>query len=284
MTVIDDTDGLAGRLAEAFPDLGAPMLTRLGAGWASDVFVTDGGLVVRVGRNDWAWRSFELEQRLLPAIAPHLPVEVARITHLAGPDERFPLGVAVHRMIEGDAATPADMTPALAADVGAFLAALHRVPLDVARGAGVRALETRRQVAAWAPEADVLIEDDTVRAALRDWARGVHDGSRFSGGATVLCHFDAWCENLILRDGALAGVLDFGDATLAAPAAEFAALSYYGPAFLDAAIEGYRHAGGASAVHLDEVRDHLVYRELRGVTGATPAELPDELPKLRRAL
>ncbi len=275
-------------LAAAFPHLDLRGLRPLASGWASEVYRTDGGFVMRVAKHALAWEHLQQEQRLLPLIAGDLAAEVARITDLAPPSERSPLGVAVHRMLEGVPAGPGDMTEAVAGDLGRFFAALHHVPLERAGAGGVRALEAAAQSLAWAEAVTPAVEDGEVRDALGAWLVGVRDGVRFASGPLVLCHFDAWSENLLLRDGRLAGVLDWGDAVLAPPAAEFAAISYYGPAFTLEVAEAYRAAGGSLPDGWrEQARDYLVYRELRGLhTAATSEseEMADSLRKLRVAL
>src|SRR5690606_30139652 len=115
-------------------------------------------------------------------------------------------------------AGPRDMTAGVAGDLGRFFAAAHRVLLEQAQAGGVRALEAAAESLAWAEVVTPAIEDGEVRDALGAWLAGIGEGARFAGGPLVLCHFDAWSENLLLRDGRLAAVLDWGDAVLAPPA------------------------------------------------------------------
>src|SRR5689334_13755677 len=84
--------------------------------------------------------GYAREARLLMALGPHLPVAIPQPRWVAGPSARFPGGVSGYRLLPGRPLAPADLTPAhgpaLAADLAAFLLALHRVmlPGDRARG------------------------------------------------------------------------------------------------------------------------------------------------------
>lgn len=278
------TKVLTARLRALFADLDVADLEPVASGYASEVFRSDRGHIVRVGKHPLAVDSYRLEQALLPGIASDLPVQVPVVTHLAPPSEAFPFSVAVHREIKGAPASPEAMSETVAEGLGQFLAALHRVPPGRAATLGVRVLEAWQDALAWARVCDPAIEDARVREALREWLVGVAEGTRFAAqqaAALTLCHFDAWCENLLLRDGRLVGVLDFGDACLAEPAAEWAALAYYPREFALATIEAYQEAGGAWPHDgFKRARDYLVYRELRGLHGALTGQ-PEEVEEYR---
>jgi aminoglycoside phosphotransferase (APT) family kinase protein len=106
-----------------------------GEGWDNTVFLAD-GWVFRFPRRQIAVPLLKNEARLLPALAPRLPlpVPVPRLFPATpGPGaERFPWPFAGHLLLPGhttDAATPTDDERARAAPIlGAFLRTLHAQP------------------------------------------------------------------------------------------------------------------------------------------------------------
>ena len=89
----EDLDNLEKALQHAFPDLHvvAP-LKAIGEGLGSAVVETAGGIVFRIGKNAQASEGYALEERLLPALRPRLPVPDPRWRQEAS--ARFPFGLA----------------------------------------------------------------------------------------------------------------------------------------------------------------------------------------------
>ena len=161
-----------------------------------------------------------------------------------------------HRYLDGTPATDVRLrggaSRRFAPEVGAFLEALHAVPLEEARAIGV-------------PEVDLGTEQypKLVATALpllgprsRAWLETRFEGFLRAGGsraaARVLVHGDISHQHLLTdASGALLGVIDFADAMIADPALDFAGLlnqgsweflrrvlaAYTGPAARDPDLE-----------------------------------------------
>ena len=128
---------LAAALAEVFPDLRpiAP-LRPLGEGFRSRVVVTAGAVVFRVGKNARAAESYQREARLLPALAPRLPVAIPYPRWRARPSAALPFGALGYPMLPGVPLSPDRLPPdgaPLAAALAGFLLALHRISPDAAQ-------------------------------------------------------------------------------------------------------------------------------------------------------
>jgi aminoglycoside phosphotransferase (APT) family kinase protein len=163
------------------------------------------------------------DSRWLPVLAPHLPVAVPVPVAVGEPDESYPFPWSVVPWLRGRTPTADNADPhELAADLGAFVTALHAVdttggPLKTgtSRGAPVRAwdpfvreaideaghrIDRARVLAAW---------DDCLAAP--DWE-----------GDPVWIHGDLLPGNLLVDGGRLSAVIDFGALGLGDPAPDLA--------------------------------------------------------------
>jgi aminoglycoside phosphotransferase (APT) family kinase protein len=180
-------------------------------------------LSVRLPSGDWYALQVAKEQRWLPALAPHLPLEIPAPVARGAPGEGYPYEWSVYRWIEGE---PAGSAPILdpsgfAAELAGFLRALAAVPADGGpepgphnwhRGGPVRFYEEEALAAL-----DALGDRVDRAAALAVWERAV--SSSFAG-EPVWFHGDVAEGNLLVRDGRLAAVIDFGTSGVGDPACD----------------------------------------------------------------
>ena len=151
----------------------------------------------------------------LPRLAPHLPVRVPEQLAVGWPDDVYPYPWAVYRYVEGDHPSVEDAEgDQLAEDLAAFVLAMRALDPSGARG-GYRTgpLSDRDDyVREWAMKADGLID---AAAVLRIWDEAL--------AAPAWQHEPAWVHsdlspgNLLVRDGRLVAVIDFGAAGIGDP-------------------------------------------------------------------
>ncbi len=225
---IEITEGLVrDLLRDHHPDLTDHPI-RLGArGWDNQLWRLGDDLAVRL---PWATQSADTllrkEHAWLPALAPHLPLQIPVPQRLGEPSERFPRPWIVTTWVPGE---PADRAPATraaeAADtLAAFLTALHRpaptgAPAGRDRGGPLpdHAEGFAKGLAA-ATELGLIPDPDAVRAVWADAAAA----SDWAGPALWL-HGDLHPANVLTADGTFCGVIDFGDLFAADPAWDLAA-------------------------------------------------------------
>jgi aminoglycoside phosphotransferase (APT) family kinase protein len=236
------SDALARSLIEAqFPALTPAGVALLGAGWDNTAFRVNGTYVFRFPRRQVAVPLLETEARLLPFLAPRLPLPVPAPTFLGRPTDEYPWPFAGYRMLPGRTACTAALTEAdcaaAAVPLARFLAALHAVPAveAVRHGAGpdrFARLDLARQLPRARETLDQLVrrglvDDPGPYAALLETAPAT-----YAARADTVVHGDLYARHLLVDSAnRLAGVIDWGDVHLGDPAADLAvALTFLPPA------------------------------------------------------
>ncbi len=227
--VVDEATA-ARLVAEQHPALAdLPVRAVRSIGTVNAVFRLGDDLCLRMPRvPDWA-ESLDRELRWLPVLAPHLPLPVPQAVAVGGPGAGFPLRWAVLRWIEGepyDDDLVAD-EPAAARALAGFVRALRTVDATGAPVAGRRPLaELDARTRAAVRSVPDLLDVDAVLAA---WDRALA-APAWTGSPTWI-HGDLLRPNLLVRDGRLCAVIDFGGAGVGDPATDvLAAWSVFGPA------------------------------------------------------
>jgi aminoglycoside phosphotransferase (APT) family kinase protein len=206
-------------LRERFPALEIRDVRAIEAGWDSLVLEVNGEYVFRFPRRPEVEEWVEREILLLPELAETLPVEVPRFEFVA----RNGVLCVGYRKLVG-AAAGADLGERAGDDLGRFLSALHRFPVERARSLGVPYFDP----AAWRAHFEgfcgvlrqrvlpLLAHDERERAEeLFAEVSGLHF-------EPALVHGDLGPEHVLVREGRVAGVIDWSDARVGDPALDFA--------------------------------------------------------------
>src|SRR5439155_12562403 len=128
----ETSPSLAAALIERqFPELRPARVEAFGEGWDNFAFRVNGTLLFRFPRRQLAVEGLETEHRLLPRLAPLLPLPVPRPRWLGRAELGWPWPFLGHEMVPGDTAFGAALNDreraALARSLGELLSALHRV-------------------------------------------------------------------------------------------------------------------------------------------------------------
>ena len=181
-------------------------------------------LVVRMPRVESAIGQAEKERLWLPRLAPQLPLAIPVPLAHGEPGEGYPWGWSIYGWLEGDNATIDRITDPrrLAADLARFIAALQKIdstdgPLagrhNFYRGVplAMRDEPTREALASCGG----LIDTDAARAA---WEASLE--VPIWEEDPVWVHGDIQSGNLLVVDGRLSAVIDFGGLGLGDPAVD----------------------------------------------------------------
>ncbi|WP_030159457.1 aminoglycoside phosphotransferase family protein [Glycomyces sp. NRRL B-16210] len=215
-TVIDEAFVRA-LVSEGHPDLAGLALREVDGGWDNRMWRLGDDLAVRLPRTPRAPALLEKEHRWLPALAPLLPLPVPVPLRLGEPTSRFPETWTVTTWVPGEPADRAAVARPESADALAdFLLALHReAPADAPANPD-RGVPLRRFAAGLE---DRLDSTDAALRAIWDDALAAPDWDR----QPVWLHGDLHPANIVVTDGALAGVIDFGELCAGDPATDLSA-------------------------------------------------------------
>jgi aminoglycoside phosphotransferase (APT) family kinase protein len=210
-------------VASQFPDLALASVEPLGLGFDNTAYLVGGQWVFRFSRREVAVALLEQEVRLLPALAPRLPVSIPVPEHLGRPEERYPWPFVGYRWLPGRTACGLSLDEtqrtALARPLARFLAALHAFPVPDAEALGARGdvlakMDVRsRTPSTLAALAEIggwgLLQPGELRRLERVLAETPVDAVR---PPAVVVHGDLYVRHLLLDDeGRLTGVIDWGD-------------------------------------------------------------------------
>jgi aminoglycoside phosphotransferase (APT) family kinase protein len=218
--VVIDAPLVQALLVEQHPDLAGLPLADVGEGWDNRVFRLGDDLAVRLPRRALSASLIEHEQRWLPLLAPRLPLPTPVPVRLGRPGCGFLWAWSIVPWLAGESAWSVSTTDAasLAVALGGFVACLHH-PADAEaprnRWRGVPLADRHDVVVARARQLDGHVDTARVLAA---WEAIVHTPPWH--GPPLWIHGDLHPGNLLVREGRLSAVVDFGDVTAGDPATD----------------------------------------------------------------
>ena len=178
---------------------------------------------MRLPSGDWYAKQVDKEQRWLPVLAPQLPLPIPTPVAKGAPDAGFPYPWSVYRWLDGELASRAhiDNLSSFATTLAGFLNALRRADATGGPPPGQHNFFRGGPLATYEQEALEAIDklgDEVPRdAVLRAWDDAM---STTWDRDPVWLHGDIAVGNLLVRDGRLAAVLDFGSSGLGDPACD----------------------------------------------------------------
>jgi aminoglycoside phosphotransferase (APT) family kinase protein len=211
-------------VAEQFPQwAGLPVRKVHPGGWDNRTFRLGEEMSVRLPSAPGYVAQVDREHRWLPRLAPHLPLPIPAPTAKGEPSKAFPWPWSVYRWLDGEPALTAHIAdqPRFAADLAGFLAALYRIDSADGPPAGLHNFyrggpltvydaETRQAIATLSDEIDPVIATEVWEAGLRAaWH-----------GPPVWVHGDVAAGNLLVDEGELSAVIDFGSSGVGDPACD----------------------------------------------------------------
>ena len=208
-------------LAGQHPDLAALPLRFHANGWDNAIWRLGDDRLVRLPRRQLGARIIANEQRWLPHLAGRLPIQIPSPERTGHPANGYPYSWSVVPYIPGvpavDAAGSLDLAT-VATQLGRFLAALHVPAPPDAPANPLRGIPLRGRAESLEASLEILaaqVDADAVRLAWDDaLAAPEHDGP------PLWLHGDLHPANILIRDGAVSGIIDFGDITAGDPACD----------------------------------------------------------------
>jgi aminoglycoside phosphotransferase (APT) family kinase protein len=228
-------------LQEQHPDLAGRPLVELGEGWDNAVFRLGDDLAVRVPRRAVSATLIEHEQRWLPELSRRLPVPVPAPVRVGVPGCGYPWRWSIVPWLPGEPAHQVSIAnAAFGTSLAEFLVALHEpavvdAPQNPWRGVPLAARTP--SLHEYLDRAGGLVDR---AAVLAEWQQTL-SATAWSRPA-VWIHGDLHPGNLLVHQGRLSAVIDFGDLTAGDPATDLS-VAWMLPA---ESRRGFRAAYGAT--------------------------------------
>lgn len=203
-------------------------------GWDNTTFRLGDDMSVRLPSHAAYEPQVTKEHEWLPKLAPQLPLPIPISLAMGEPSDDFPLRWSVRRWVDGEIAlrAPIDDLALFASDVAGFLTALYSIDATGGPPAGLHShfrggaltgpsfhpapecrsfdVQTRRAMAVLGDRVDRVACTEVWEAALTtSWDR-----------EPVWVHGDIAPDNLLVRDGRLSAVIDFGCSAVGDPACD----------------------------------------------------------------
>ena len=278
-------------LREQHPDLADLELRDVAGGWDNQQWRLGADLAVRLPRTERAPALLRTEQKWLPVLAKRLTLPTPIPVRTGRPSDLFAHTWTIARWVDGE---PADYAPITRADaagtLAGFLKALHQqapadAPANPTRGIPLAGM--RNEVGGWF---EVIAGEASADAARAAWEKAV--AAPAWHGAPTWLHGDLHPANVVVRDGTVAGVIDFGEMCAGDPATDLSAAWLLLPAGTANRFFGaYEHADAAT---IARARGWAVLRALNligigrngrlGLPGGKPTWEPAGRAALERAL
>lgn len=210
-------------LQEQHPDLAGLPVREVAGGWDNQQWRLGNELAVRMPRSERAPDLQRKETRWLPLLAPRLPLSIPIPVRTGVPSALFPRPWTVMTWVHGE---PLDYTQISRADHAAanlanFLRALNvEAPVEApdSTDRGGHPQRCTGVFEHYLEAVDLGDVSDDVRAV---WANAVTAPEW--EGPRVWVHGDLHPANVVVSDGTLSGVIDFGDLFAGDPAWDLAA-------------------------------------------------------------
>ncbi|MFI2710821.1 aminoglycoside phosphotransferase family protein [Micromonospora sp. NPDC018662] len=219
----DINEALAAALiADQFPRwAGLPLVAASPQGWDNRTFRLGERLTVRLPSAEGYAHQITKESRWLPFLAKHLSVPVPKPLELGRPALGYPYAWSVNEWLDGQVLSRAKVADpaALAAELAAFLVELRGVPDEDGPRPGPETAHRGGPFAFYAPEARAALSALGVRSPATEQVLDEALASEWEHDP-VWFHGDVAVDNLLIADGRLAGVLDFGCSGVGDPACD----------------------------------------------------------------
>lgn len=201
------------------PEFAKGTPVRVGSGWDCEIRRLDGPFAARLPRRAAAAGLVSNEQRWLPLLAPRLPVPVPVPVVAGRPSAVFPWPWSLVRWIEGETADSAQLGAEAGGCLAAFLRRLHapapaEAPCNPYRGVPLASRAASVSACLGRLKASAGVISPAIERAWEEALEAPTCRER------VWLHGDLHGHNVLVREGFLAGVIDWGDLCAGDPATD----------------------------------------------------------------
>ena len=270
-------DGRAGITAELvrqllrsqFPQWGDLPIEPVEAdGWDNRTYRLGTDLTVRLPTAEGYVPAVAKENQWLPVLAPSLPVRVPSVVAVGVPGEGYPFPWSVRGWLPGETAQHghiADLS-LFARAVGEFVVALQACDPTGGPAAGEHSFYRGASPAQYDADTRLYLADLGAEGLDAALAESVWDAALSAewSGEPVWFHGDVAVGNLLVSDGSLSAVIDFGTSGVGDPACD---LVIAWTMFSGASRAAFRAAVGQDEATWARARGWALWKALFGLSG-----------------
>ncbi len=213
-------------IADQFPEWKDLSISAVASsGWDNKTFHLGNSMLIRMPSALRYASQVEKEQKWLPKLAPLLPLQIPVPLAMGIPSNGYPWKWSIYAWLEGDTAATGHIVDLcdFATSLGQFLIALQNIDVKNGPTAGLHSfyrggsltnydMQTRNAILALKSKIDVDI-------ATEIWENAVTTTWK---NPPVWVHGDISAGNLLVKDGKLSGVIDFGQLSIGDPSCDLA--------------------------------------------------------------
>jgi aminoglycoside phosphotransferase (APT) family kinase protein len=239
-----DIDTASRRIRQDFPYLTIGRIVPLGEGLGNIAFEVNDTYVFRFPKAHTNVVDLQRELLILPIVRTHSTLPVPQPDFV--PTDRSYVGyrklpgrILMYAAQDISASTGA----AMGRQLGPFLSRIHGIPMAAFDSSAVK------RESMCLEDCLASARDDYVKASTGIPTRYVAGIERFLdaspaaeawSGASVFSHNDLGSEHILVQNGVVSGIIDWGDTAFTDPAYDFGLLYRdLGPTVLEASLEGY---------------------------------------------
>ncbi len=213
-------------IAQQFPRWShLPIQAVNNSGWDNRTFHLGTEMLIRMPSSAEYAGQVEKEQTWLPQLAPYLPLPIPAPLAMGKPSTLYPWKWSINQWLPGETAavTPINDLPEFAHDLALFLKTLQSINSIGGPLAGPQSFYRGGDLAVYDSETRKAIEDlknhIDFHAATQVWEKGLTTSCQ---NPPVWVHGDVSVGNLLLSQGKLSAVIDFGQLAIGDPACDLA--------------------------------------------------------------
>jgi aminoglycoside phosphotransferase (APT) family kinase protein len=199
-------------LEKQHPDLAHLPISLFDAGWDNAMFRLGDELSIRLPRRQVAAKLIENEQTWLPKIASSLPIPVPNPDRIGQPGDNYPWRWSVLPWLKGVASDQQEPHPKQAKNFASFLRMLHLpAPLDAPKNP-FRGIPLQQRKVMMSERMERLeAKTNLITPEIQNnWNQALY--ASIDTLPTWL-HGDLHPRNILVENGAITGIIDWGDIT-----------------------------------------------------------------------
>jgi aminoglycoside 2''-phosphotransferase len=221
----------------------------LGEGWTSKAYLVNAELVFRFPKQREDWHELRREIAFFAFAAEQLPLSVPEYLRVIPESAAAAAGYAVYRYLRGEALTAVALDhnrrDVVADKLAEFLLTLHGLRPDLELSSLLPAEDARGLAQDYFVRAESEIapklERSDATALRKRFEEYLNEPQSFLFRPSVI-HADLSGEHILVADGSVVGVIDFGDISWGDPDYDFAYLFLdFGYSFVEDVARKYGH-------------------------------------------